>query len=466
MRIYFIFLFIIATLITRANITLPAVIGSNMVLQQKSSVKLWGWGNPAEKVYITNSWNGKTDSTVVSENAKWQVYVSTPAAGGPYTITIKGYNTIVLENVLIGEVWVCSGQSNMEYNYHWGLPQMKEELPMAANLKLRFFNIPRATAETPQEDCKAQWTLCDSNTLQSFSAIGYYFGKKLSQDLNVPVGLINASWGGTPAEVWTPDEKVTADAVLREAALKQTRSNGWPITPGYAYNGMIAPLLNYAIAGVIWYQGESNTGTASTYHQLFSTLITSWREKWHKEFPFYYVQIAPFKYGNKNIAALLREAQLKTLVLPKVGMVVTTDLAEDTFDIHPKNKKDVGIRLAKLALSDTYGQPAVAAKSPVYKSLEIDREKAVLSFDNNPDGLIIKGNSIMGLYIAGADHHFYPAQAIAKDNRLTGWSKSVAHPVAVRYAFSNTAAGNLFSKEGMPVAPFRTDAWEVDTSGE
>ena len=444
-------------------VTLPSVIASNMVLQQKSSVKLWGWGNPTEKIFITNSWDGKTDSTIVNGNAKWQLNINTPAAGGPYTITIKGFNTIFLQNVLIGEVWVCSGQSNMEYNYNWGLPQMKEEFVTAHKLNIRFFNIPRTTAETPQEDCKAQWTICDSNTLKSFSAVAYYFGKRLNNDLNVPIGLISASWGGTPAEVWAPADKVIADTVLNNAAHKLNKSTGWPVTPGYAYNGMIAPLFNYSIAGAIWYQGESNTGTASTYQKLFSEMIMAWREKWDKDFPFYFVQLAPYKYGNKNIAALLREAQMKTLELPKTAMVVTTDLADDTLDIHPKNKRDVGFRLAKLALSMTYGKMIVANKSPLYKKMEMVNGKAIISFDNK-DGLMIKNSD--GLYIAGADKNFYPAQALIKDDKLIVWSNKVTEPKAVRYAFSNTARGNIFSIVGMPLAPFRTDNWEVDTSSQ
>lgn len=450
---------------SRANITLPAVIGSNMVLQQNASVKLWGWGDPNEKVLITNSWNGKTDSTVVTQNAKWQVSINTPSAGGPYTINIKGYNRIVLTNVLIGEVWVSSGQSNMEYSYRWGLPQMKEEFATADKLNIRFFNIPRTTAETPQEDCKAQWTRCDSNTLRSFSAVAYYFGKKLNHDLNVPIGLINASWGGTPAETWTPAELVNNDPALQEAAGKLPVSNGWPITPGYTYNGMLSPIINYTIAGAVWYQGEGNTANAATYHRLFSTMINAWRKKWNAAFPFYFVQIAPFRYGNKNVAALIRESQFKTLVVPKTGMVVTTDLAEDTLDIHPKNKKDVGTRLAKLALLETYNKNIPAAKSPLYKSIEIVKDKAFISFDN-ADGLMIKYNSVKGLYIAGDDQHFYPAQVSVQDNKLVVWNKNVIKPAAVRYAFSNTAIGNIFSKGGMPVAPFRTDNWDVDTSPE
>lgn len=465
MRSFFILFLLAIGFVSSANITLPAVISSNMVLQQKASVKLWGWGAPTEKVYITTTWGSEKDSAVVTENAKWQVAINTPAAGGPYTITIKGSNTIVLENVLIGEVWVCSGQSNMEFNYNWGLPQMKEELPGAAALKLRFFTVPRTTAEAPQEDTKAQWQICDSNTLKSFSAVAFYFGKKLSQNLNVPIGLINASWGGTPAEVWTPAEKVTSDTTLRMAASTLTKATGWPITPGYTFSGMIAPLTNYKIAGAIWYQGESNTGTASTYQQLFTTMIQSWREKWNNELPFYFVQIAPFAYGNKNIGALLREAQTKTLALPKTGMVVTTDLVEDTLDIHPKNKRDVGFRLANLALTNTYAQTVVGAQSPVYKSMGFLKNKVLISL-SNAMAIVVKGSAATGVFIAGADQQFYPAQATAKGNTLTVWNKAVPQPVAVRYAFSNTAIGNLFSKEGLPVAPFRTDDWVVDTAAK
>lgn len=447
-------------------ITLPAVISDNMVLQQKSAAKIWGWGNPNEKVFIRPSWNDKLDSTIVDGNGKWQVAVNTPAAGGPYIITIRGYNTIVLRNILIGEVWVCSGQSNMEYSYNSVLPQMKEQFTIAANQNIRLFNIPRTTAEYPQEDCRAQWTICDSNTLKSFSAVAYYFGKRLAADLSVPVGLISASWGGTPAETWTPEEPVVANPLLLEASNKLSPSDQWPIKPGLAYNGMINPIANFEMRGVIWYQGESNTGTAASYLSLFTTMIQSWRKVWEKDFPFYFVQLAPFRYGNKNIGALLREAQSQTLHLNGTGMVVTTDLAEDTLDIHPSNKKDVGLRLAKLALSDTYEKTVSAAKSPMYSTMQLNRGKIIIAFNGVGTGIVSKGKSIKGVFIAGADRQFYPAEATITGKKLIVWSKSVPSPVAVRYAFSNTAVGNLFSKEGMPVAPFRTDTWEVDTSAE
>ena len=441
------------------GLRLPAVISSNMVLHQKSSVKLWGWGDPGEKILIHRSWDDKTDSTIVHENTKWELTINTPAAGGPFTITIKGHNTIVLENILIGEVWVCSGQSNMAYTYDWGLPQMKEDLPAAFNPNIRFFNVPETASDAPQEDSKAQWTICDSNTIKSFSAVGYYFGRKLHQDLNVPIGLISASWGGTPAETWTPAELVDNDPVLKQAATKQTYSKGWPIKPGLAYNGMIAPLINYDIAGTIWYQGESNVGMANTYHQLFSTMIGAWRKNWNKEFPFYYVQLAPYSYGDNYFAALLREAQTKTLSLPKTGMVVISDLA-DTLDLHPKNKKEVGIRLAKFALADTYGKNEPGAKSPLFTSMEIQKDKLVLSFEHAEGGFVTKGNIPLGWFVAGQDRKFYPASIQISNEQIIVSNKNVKEPVAVRYAFSNTAVGNMFTKHGLPLAPFRTDDWE------
>jgi sialate O-acetylesterase len=448
--------------ICRATITLPAVISSNMVLQQQTRAKLWGWGNPTEKVFITGSWNAKTDSTVVTGDGKWELFINTPAAGGPYNITIKGYNTIVLTNVLIGEVWVCSGQSNMEYNYYWGVPQIGEELLVAQNSNIRFFNIPRTTANAPQEDCRASWTVCDSNTIKSFSAVGYFFGKRLHKDLGVPIGLVHASWGGTPAEVWTPADVVKNNPVLQTAAAQLKPSNHWPVTAGATFNGMIAPLTPFSIAGAIWYQGESNTETASTYQPLFTALIQAWRRQWNKEFPFYYVQLAPFNYGTKNSGALLREAQAN-ITLPKTGMVITTDLADDTLDIHPKNKRDVGDRLAKLALQNTYEKKVAAAESPVFKNIIKKGAALVVEFEKADAGLLSKGKTITGVYIAGADQNFYPAAAKIKAGRLEVWSIKVPAPVAVRYAFSNTAVGNLFSVSGMPVAPFRTDAWKIET---
>lgn len=447
--------------ITKANVRLPAVIGSNMVLQQQSNVKLWGWCSASEKIFVTTSWNNKTDSTIGTRNANWQLSVQTPVAGGPYTITIRGNNTITLENVLIGEVWVCSGQSNMEWSALNGLKDIPAEYPTAFNPAIRFFHLQKATADYPQEDCIGKWTVCDSNTLKSFSAVAYFFGKKLNKDLDIPIGLINTSWGGTPAEVWTPKEEITNDPVLKEASTKIPPAAWWPNEPGKTYNAMIAPIINFSIAGSIWYQGEGNTANPDTYDKMLTTMIDSWRKAWNKEFPFYYVQIAPFTYGARPVGSMVQEAQVRALQHKNVGMIVVTDLVDDTTNIHPINKHDVGLRLANWALSETYKKPGIVYKSPLYKSMEVQKGKAILRFTDASNGLMAKSKTITEVMIAGSDKVFYPAQASIDKDKLVVWSPQVKEPVAVRYAFRNAAIGNLFSKEGLPVSPFRTDNWEI-----
>lgn len=451
---------------TYSKIRLPAILSDNMVIQQQSKVNLWGWASPGEKIYITASWSTLTDTVVGSGDAKWQTAIQTPAAGGPYSITFKGSNTIVLRNVMIGEVWVCSGQSNMEWSGLNGLPQIEAELPNCSNENIRFFHIPKTTAEYPQEDCIATWTECKPETLRGFSAVAYFFGKKLQQQLNVPVGLINTSWGGTPAEAWTPKPLVEANPALSAAAAKIGSFPWWPTIPGRAYNAMVAPITSFNIAGAIWYQGEANVGTASTYKQLMTTLIESWRKDWKKDFPFYYVQIAPFAYGNKHVGALLREAQTQTLTVPRTGMAVITDLVDNVKDIHPHNKLDVGNRLAAWALAETYGKKEIAYKSPMYKNMEINKNKITIYFDNIPNGLMLKGSEKKAteFYISGEDKTFLPADVKIEGDHIVLSNKQIKKPVAVRFAFSNEAMANIFSTEGLPVNPFRTDNWEVDTS--
>ena len=353
-----------AILTCKANVRLPSVLSSNMVLQQHSRVNLWGWCEPGEKITITTSWDHKADSVKGTRDGNWRLAVATPAAGGPYTIVIRGQNTIHLENILIGEVWVCAGQSNMEMCETWGLPDVKAELPTCYNANIRFFRIPRTTSRYPQDDCPGEWAVCDSNTLKQFSAAAYFFGKKLNHDLNVPIGLIQAAWGGTPAEVWAPEQLVDHDDLLREAAEKQKPADGWPYKPGYCYNAMIAPLTPLAVAGAIWYQGESNTAAPETYGRLLTTMIASWRAAWSLPLSFYYVQIAPFVYGVKDQASVLREQQSQVMHVEHTGMVVISDLGIDTTNIHPKDKHDVGYRLADWALADTYHRQEITYKSP------------------------------------------------------------------------------------------------------
>ncbi|WP_288096992.1 sialate O-acetylesterase [Hydrotalea sp.] len=448
----------------KANIILPSILNNNMVLQQRLAVTLWGWGNPGEVVKVTNTWNNAIDSATTNANAHWQLTIQTPAVGGPYQINFKGYNSITLTNVFIGEVWLCSGQSNMEMNEQWGLPDVKAVLPHACNPNIRFFTVAKSAANCPQQDVKGTWVSCDAANLQTFSAAAYFFGKKLQDSLHVPIALINASWGGTPAEVWTPDSIIRMDEELLMAAKKQKPSKFWPHEPGVAFNAMIAPIARFAIAGAIWYQGETNTAYPYTYAKLFTEMMGTWRKAWKYNFSFYYVQIAPFAYGKPYAGALLQEQQSKAAAYPNVGMVVITDLVTDTSNIHPKNKHDVGDRLANWALAKNYEWKHITCQSPHLKNVIINSDKVLLSFEDTGGGLLIKGANVQQIWVAGADKVFYPAAANIEGNQLMVWSSKVQHPIAVRYAFGNTAIGNLFGSNHLPVIAFRTDNWKLNAA--
>ncbi|GAC1421504.1 MAG: sialate O-acetylesterase [Flavisolibacter sp.] len=435
-----------------------------MVLQQNARVKLWGWSDPNEKITLHCDWDTTTYTTSGSSNAQWQLEIKTPGAGVGHTIKISGRNNIVLQDVVFGEVWLCSGQSNMEMNINWGLTQYSADTLTATNKEIRFFYIPKMTAAFPQMNVEGKWVVCTPSEMKKFSVAGYFFGKALNDKLHVPIGLINANWGGTPAEVWTPAEVIERDSVLKAAAGKINESKYWPMGPGYAYNAMIYPLTNYSISGVIWYQGESNVGTWYGYHTLFTSMIGAWRKQWQKDFPFYFVQIAPFAgYGKGNAAALLREAQTLSASYPNTGMVLTSDLVDDIKDIHPKLKKEVGTRLANYALRRTYGQGSLVYKSPEYKSMKVEASKIRIYFDNPSSGLMIKGKDLTNFYIAGADKKFLPANAKIQNNTVVVWNKDIKEPVAVRFGFTNSDMPNLYSIEGLPVNIFRTDNWDVDT---
>ena len=447
-----------------ADVRLPNIIGDHMVLQQESTVTIWGWANPAEKVQVTPSWNATVSETVAGNGGKWSVGITTPIAGGPYTMKVAGANTIDLKDILIGQVWVCSGQSNMEWSGNHGLQQCKDEAPNANDPNIRFFYIPKTTALFPQDRGEGAWKVCSPEEMMQFSAVGYFFGKQLRQKLGSPVGLINSNWGGTPAEVWTPGELVENDPELQVAASQIQPFAWWPNGAGLCYNAMIHPITSYKIAGAIWYQGESNVSTAYAYEKLFTTMIGGWRSAWNSEFPFYFVQIAPYEYGNPNTCALLREAQTRSAFYPDTGMVVVSDLVDDIKNIHPNNKRDVGLRLANYALSKTYGHKNIPHRSPQYRRMETEGQKIRVFFDHAESGLMARGGDPDEFYIAGSNGEFLPAKAEIDGSTVLVSSESVANPVAVRFGFSNTAMPNLFSKEGLPVNLFRTDQFKVQTS--
>jgi sialate O-acetylesterase len=442
------------------QIKLPSIFSDNMVLQQNSEATVWGWGDPGSEIKVSGNWNNDTVKAMISNQSAWKVKLKTPAAGGPFTISIKGNDEVVLKNVMVGEVWICSGQSNMEWCADYKINNTEEEVKNANYPDIRFFHVKKMGSETPQNNCFAQWEECTPATMHSFSAVGYFFGRYLHQNLNVPIGLIEVSWGGTPAEVWMNADLIESDPLLQTCAAKLNTYDWWPSKSGVVYNAMIAPLVPFRIAGAIWYQGESNADSPESYRKLFRTLIESWRHDFVTDFPFYYVQIAPFTYGQNTRSALIREMQMQSMDIPKTGMVVVSDLVDNVKDIHPRNKQDVGKRLANWALAETYGFKDLVYKHPVYESMKVEKNKIRIALANAGKGLAVHGDEIKSFEIAGADQAFMAAKAKIEGNTVLVWTKEIKTPVAVRFSYSNDAIGNLFSREGLPVAPFRTDNWK------
>lgn len=452
--------FSIITTSASAKVTLPALFNDHMVLQQSSEVIIWGWAKPLEEVTVVGSWDSIAVKTKTDNHANWLVKLNTPAAGGPYTVTIIGYNTLILEDVLIGEVWLCSGQSNMEWSAGAGIDNAAEEIQNANYPSIRFFQVTHRSADAPQLDLDGQWTACTPQTMKGFSAVAYFFGRDLHTNLNVPIGLINSSWGGTPAETWMNPSAVSAEEELARAAAKLTEVPWCPVKPGSAYHAMLAPLIPYLIAGAIWYQGEANVGSAFEYRRLLPALIANWRNEWGKDFSFYYVQIAPFNYGKPFEGVLLRESQLKSMSVPNTGMVVISDIG-NVEDIHPRNKIDVGKRLANWALARTYGKEGIAFSGPIYREMKIEGDKIRLFFDFAEKGLLCKGKALTDFQIAGSDKEFVEAEGKIDASTVIVHASAVKNPAAVRFAWSNTAEPNLFNKEGLPASCVRTDDWEV-----
>jgi len=645
MTILFVLGIFLSQTVSGSDLKLPSLIGDNMVLQKNSTVNIWGWSAPGDKVEVSTSWDGKNYRVKANEEGEWLVEVQTTRAGGPYEISIKADVTEVIENVMLGEVWVCSGQSNME----WPLSRAESapsEIPAANRPDIRLFHVEKHIAARPEEDVSARWAVCAPDNAVDFSAVAYFFGKQLNETLDVPVGLISTSWGGTPSESWTSREMLStfgvfddqldqlyslSDAELEEAEASMdsivevnekmmdfdnqsnigilegwmapdyddsewisldtpvewstleemgkiegvvwarkmieipeawvgenlvlelgnidemdlTYLDGWevgsmrkvedwnknrvyeisgeyvkqttmvlavrvvntygeggfrgkpeqfqiyprkdpgtdpvmlagkwkyriagefvaiphlnnPNTPSVLYNGMLHPLTKFAIKGAIWYQGESNVGGAFHYRTIFPGMITDWRNQWGKgEFPFYFVQIAPFQYGTEHTSAELREAQFMTLsALKNTGMAVTLDIGNPE-DIHPTNKRDVGKRLALWALAKDYGVNHVCS-GPLYRDIAIEGNNIRVSFDYAGKGLQSVGGPPTHFEIAGEDRVYHPADAVVEGFTVLVGSPDVEKPVAVRYAWTNTAVPNLFNWEGLPASSFCSDNW-------
>ncbi len=636
-----IFAFLSFSLYSSAQLKLPAFISDSMVLQQSSNAPVWGWATPGQKVQVSGSWSGKAATTIADKDGKWMIKLTTPKAGGPYDVTIKANETKILHGVLIGEVWICSGQSNMEMPVAgWGektpIDNSAQEIANANFPSIHFFTVEKKVAITPQQDVKGTWSSCSPASVGSFSATAYFFGRELYNHLHIPIGLIHTSWGGTIAEAWTSeaslrmmgdfnkeldrinlmakkgneiiekdkqnqaawakalaendnsfavgstlsgwhsmklptlweeaglpdldgivwfkrtidipatwagkelkldlgpidDNDVTwfngkeigstlkdgsylaerhytipadlvkagnntivvkvidnaggggiygkkeqllvypadgnmADAInlsgewnYKVAAVKPAPAvNTNPNQPSVLYNGMIAPLVPFAIRGAIWYQGEANVGRAKQYEKLFPLMIGDWRKQWNEgKFPFYFVQIAPFNYGGDSTkAAALRDAQRKTInASENTGMAVTMDIGNPA-NIHPADKQDVGKRLADWALNKTYGEKNVVYSGPLYKSFTVKSNKAIISFSNTDGGLTTKGSALKDFEVCGADHIWKPATASIDGDKVVVESDAVSNPVAVRYAWYSYAEGTLFNGAGLPASSFSSE---------
>lgn len=442
--------------------TLPSVWSDHAVLQQCSSVRMWGWGKPNEPIRVTPEWSGETIETIVGWDANWQLMLETPEAGGPYTILVQGYSEHIIQDVLIGEVWMCAGQSNMEWSPGAGVDGGDDLIRSADYPQIRLFSVSHRTSTSPQLDVEGSWQVCSPDSMQWFSAVGYVFGRELHVSTGFPVGLILSAWGGTPAEPWMPESVVESDPLLLAASGKLQQEEWGPVAPGLAYHAMLEPLTRFRIAGAIWYQGESNVAAAESYDRVLAALVLSWRRTWGYPFPFLYVQVSPWAYGTPKAGAELRDAQRRALPrIPRSGMAVISDVG-DPENIHPSNKVDPGMRLARLAVSRVYGKPDVLDCGPLFSEMQVSGSDVRLFFDHVQGGWITASGWSDYFEVAGDDRIFHAAQARLEGETIVVSSDAVPSPVAVRFAFTNTAQPGLFNQAGLPASCFRTDQWPLN----
>ena len=481
----------------RAELQLAPLFTDHAVLQQGKTTPVWGWADDGE--VVTVKFRGQK-VTATARNGKWSANLRNLKAGGPDVLTVSSPSrTFTLTNVLVGEVWICSGQSNMEWPMSRSY-QPEADMASATNTQIRFFLVPKKKSEVPTTRINSSWAVCSPQTIKGRTAVGYYFGRDLQNARNVPIGLIETFWGGSPAEAWMSRESletnpryqaeildVNADAwkkyqesiVKHEsdkavaASKNETFTNtpprfGWK--PSELYNGMIAPLVPYAFKGVIWYQGESNAGRAEQYRTLFPDMIRNWRRDWgNNDFPFLLVQLAPFMavkdQPSDSSWAELREAQwLATKTLPKVGIAVITDVG-DPKDIHPSKKQPVGERLALAARGIAYGEKTEFS-GPIYRAQTVRDGKIIVHFDHVGKGLEARDGALKGFAICGEDAKFVWAKAEIVGKTVEVSSPEVTKPTAVRYGWADCPVVNLWNKDGLPASPFRTDNFPLTTAGK
>ena len=458
-----------------AEVRLPKVIGSNMVLQRDREIKIWGWADKGERVRV--GFNGLERMVRTGEEGTWMVTFPAMKAGGSHDMYIQGRNLIELENILIGDVWICSGQSNMVW-FIERLPTVDNDTAGANYSGIRLFTVPNNAQNRPVEDFPSgEWLPCIPENLLPFSSVGYFFGREIHRQLRIPIGLLSTNWGGTNIETWTSGESIAkvegfAERVANLSHLDTSTTALKPNSePCLLFNGMIHPLLNFGVKGAIWYQGESNAGRAYQYRELFPLMIEDWRKQWKSpEMPFLFVQLANFKATRDEPGesdwAELREAQCMALDLPNTGMAVTIDIG-DANNIHPANKQDVGLRLALAGLKIGYGKELVYS-GPIFREMRIEGNQAILGFDLTGSGLIArdKYGYLKGFAMAGPDRIFHWAAAVIRDNGVVVSCDRVDEPVAVRYGWAdNPDDVNLYNVEGLPASPFRTDDWPGITEG-
>ena len=507
--------------VARATVTLPAIFSDHMVVQAGRPIAVWGWAAAGEKISLRLG-PSHGEATAGTDGKFSARLAPLPASAKPQTLTVRGSNTVTASDVLVGEVWLCSGQSNMEMQLkglHGAVDHADAEIAAAEHPTLRMFQFDAVydiyqqpiPPSQPQRDRPGRWIVCSPATAAHFIAFGYFFAREVQQALHEPVGLVHSSVGGTPIEAWTSAEAQAAVPALQPlladwekrlagydpaaderanlaarqkwqplAAAAKARGEtppkapppfkNWAVsTPAGLYNGMIAPLIPYTMRGVLWYQGESNVidnDDGDRYADKMTALVAGWRKAWGYDFPVYYVQIAPHLYHVQRPNTVvypdaeprLWEAQTASMRLPNTGMVVTTDLVDDLFDIHPRDKKDVGERLARWALNRDYGYRDIVVSGPLFSGMTIDGDKAILSFDDIGGGLVARdGRALNWFDIAGADGRFYPATAVIDGDRVVVSSPKVAAPAAVHFAWDEGAQPNFFNKAGLPAAPFRTE---------